>query len=179
MQEFSFTTFPEITTERLTLRQLEFSDKKAIFRLRSSKEINSLITRETPKNLNEAEAFIQVCHDEFEKGNRIFWAMELNDSKNVIGTIVFHRISEVVDYAEIGYELDPSFHKRGYMSEAMDAIIAYGIDTMKIKVIEAFTHQNNIASIALLEKHQFIFQPERKDGGFENNRIFRREIKNN
>ena len=47
---------------------------------------------------------------------------------------------------------------------------------MQLKIIEAFTHQNNIASIALLEKHNFVFQPERSDESFENNRIFRLDI---
>ena len=29
-----------------------------------------------------------------------------------------------------------------------------------------------MTSIALLEKHNFVFQPERREEGFENNRIF-------
>ena len=50
--------------------------KRTIFKLRSNKEVNKLITRDTPKNLNDAEGFIQTCLDEFEKGNRIFWAIQ-------------------------------------------------------------------------------------------------------
>ena len=46
-----FKTFPNLKTERLKLRQLNFNDIKAIFDLRSSKEINKLITRQTPKNI--------------------------------------------------------------------------------------------------------------------------------
>jgi len=49
----------------------------------------------------------------------------------------------------------------------------FGFHSMKLKTIEAFTHKNNTASKALLEKHHFVFQPERYDDGFENNRIFR------
>ncbi|MBL4642048.1 MAG: GNAT family N-acetyltransferase, partial [Flavobacteriaceae bacterium] len=107
MQEFSFTDFPELTTKRLVLRQLTFDDKKAIFRLRSNKEINELIERETPKNLNQAEGFIQVCLDEFENKNRVFWAMVLEDSNQLIGTIVFHKVDLENNYAEIGYEMNP------------------------------------------------------------------------
>ena len=33
-----------------------------------------------------------------------------------------------------------------------------------------------MTSIALLEKHNFVFQPERRDNGFENNRIFQFKI---
>ena len=40
---------------------------------------------------------------------------------------------------------------------------------MELKTIEAFTHKNNTASISLLEKQKFVFEPEIKDEGFENN----------
>ena len=176
MKLFSFIHFPEINTERLLLRQLNTDDVKAIFKLRSNKEINKLISRNTPKSLDEASEFITICHQEFEKQNRIFWAMVLKETNEVIGTIVYHKISLDTNYAEIGYELDPSFHQKGFMSEAMNAVLEFGISKMNLKVIEAFTHKNNIASIALLEKHLFVFQPKRRDEGVENNRIFRLDI---
>lgn len=176
MNPFSFLHFPDLSTERLILRQLTFDDKKAIFRLRSNKEINKLISRETPKNLNEAEAFIQICHDEFVNENRVFWAMIKEDSNQLIGTIVFHKVDLENNYAEIGYEINPDYQNEGYMSEAMAKVLDFGITAMNIKTIEAFTHQNNIASIALLEKHNFVLQPERRDEGFENNRIFQLQI---
>lgn len=169
-------SFPSLTTERLTLRQLRFDDTNAIFRLRSSKEINKLISRETPKTLNDAKAFIQVCHQEFEKEHRIFWAMQLENPKQLIGTIVFHKIDLENKYAEVGSELNPDFQGNRFMSEAMKTVIEFGKTILKLKTIEAFTHQNNSASIALLEKHQFGLQPERREKGFENNRIFRLEI---
>ena len=173
MQEFSFTDFPELTTKRLVLRQLTFDDKKAIFRLRSNKEINELIERETPKNLNQAEGFIQTCLDAFENKNRVFWAVVLEDSNQLIGTIVFHKVDLENNYAEIGYEMNPDYQDEGYMSEAMSAILDFGIMSMNLKIIEAYTHHNNTASIALLEKFLFILQPERKDEAIEDNRIYK------
>ncbi|WKD86318.1 Putative ribosomal N-acetyltransferase YdaF [Polaribacter huanghezhanensis] len=176
MKSFSFTDFPEINTERLLLRQLNDDDADAVFKLRSNTEINKLITRKTPKNTEEATEFIAVCQQEFKKENRIFWTMELNETNQVIGTIVFHKISLDDNYAEIGYELHPTFHRKGFMNEAMQVVLKFGKATLQLKIIEAFTHQNNKASIALLEKHHFVFQPKRRDEGFENNRIFRLEI---
>ena len=170
------TTFPELQTERLILRQLNTDDVKTIFELRSSEEINKLITRKIPKNIEEAAEFISICHQEFDKKNRIFWAMQLKETNELIGTIVYHNISLEKDYAEVGYELNPKFHKKGFMNEAMQKVISYGIKTMNLKVIEAFTHQNNMASIALLEKHNFVLQPKRRCEVVENNRIFRLEI---
>ena len=172
---FYFSTFPILNTQRLTLRELSFKDIEVIYKLRSSKEVNKLITRETPKNLEDAQAFIKTCHQEFKNENRIFWAIELNEK--LVGTIVFHKIDLKVKYAEIGYELNPKFQQKGIMSEAMKTVLEFGIDKMKLKTIEAFTHKNNTASIALLEKHLFIFQPKRVCEIVEDNRIWKLEVR--
>ncbi|MDG2193305.1 MAG: GNAT family N-acetyltransferase [Polaribacter sp.] len=177
MKQFSFTFFPELTTDRLILRQLRTADIPAIYSLRSNKEINRLITRNIPQNKNEVLDFIVTCHQEFMNKNRVFWAMELKETKQLIGTIVYHKIFSKDSYAEIGYELDPKFHRNGYMNEAMQATLNFGIERMKLNVIEAFTHQNNRASIALLEKHQFVLQVKRRCKHVKNNRIFRLENK--
>ena len=176
MSPFSFLHFPKLQTERLVLRRLNTGDVAAIFKLRSSEIVNKLITRKTPKNLEETAEFITICHQEFENKNRIFWAMQLKETDEIIGTIVYHNISLENNYAEIGYELNPTFHKNGFMSEAMKAVLEFGKATMQLKTIEAFTHKNNTASKALLEKHYFVFQPKRREEGFENNRIFRLEL---
>ena len=168
---FNFINFPRLRTERLTLRELSFDDIEVIYKLRSNKKVNKLITRNTPKNLNNAKSFILTCHQEFKNENRIFWVIEFE--KNLIGTIVYHRISLENNYAEIGYELDPRFHQKGIMSEAMKAVLDFGNDSMNLKTIEAYTHQNNIASISLLEKYNFVFQPEKRCENVDDNRIWK------
>lgn len=173
MKQFSFTNFPEINSKRLLLRQLNSDDVFAIFKLRTNKEINKLISRKLPNKLEDAAEFIATCHQEFKKQNRIFWAIELKETKEVIGTIVFHNISLENEYAEIGYELNPKFQQKGFMNEAIKEVISFGFNKMKLKTIEAFTHKNNIASITLLEKHLFVFQPERKCKSVIDNRIFK------
>ena len=167
------TIFPELLSDRLQLRELSAKDKRTIFKLRSNKEVNKLITRNTPKNLNDAEGFIQTCWDEFEKGNRIFWAIQNIENNQIIGTIVYHNINAENNYAEIGYELNPDFHNKGFMSEAMETILEYGKSVLKLQTIEAFTHKNNTASITLLKKHQFILDD---DDLFDGNTIYRLDI---
>jgi ribosomal-protein-alanine N-acetyltransferase len=59
------------------------------------------------------------------------------------------------------------------MSEAFDKILNFGFQNLDLKTIEAFTHKNNTASIALLQKQKFVLHPERREEGFENNRSYR------
>jgi len=169
---FDFTTFPVLETDRLTLRALNLDDAKAIFGLRANKEVNEFIQREPPKNLSESRAFIDEISNIISSNEGIFWVIESNNSNELLGTIGLRNFDAEENYAEIGYEIHPDYQERGYMNEAFDAVIEYGFKNMALKNIEAFTHKNNIASIALLEKQDFVLLPERRDVGFDDNRIY-------
>ncbi len=171
---FAFKNFPEIRTKRLLLREATFKDIKSVFDLRSSKEINKFVGTKRVENLEEAKDFIEVCKELFQKEKRIFWLIE--HQTQIIGSVVLHQIDIDKNYAEIGYKLKPEFHKKGIMTEAIESVLAFGIHQMKLKTIEAFTHKNNLASIALLNKLNFIFQPDRKCNTYAFNRIYKLEI---
>jgi ribosomal-protein-alanine N-acetyltransferase len=170
---FDFTNFPVLQTERLTLRELNLNDTKAIFRLRTKKEVVEFIDRKTLNNLSETRAFIERISKLTSNNKGVFWVIESKSNSQVIGTIGLRNFEDEENYAEIGYELEPSYQQKGFMSEAFNVVVEYGFKQMELKTIEAFTHKNNRASIALLEKQKFVFEPEIKDEGFENNISYR------
>ncbi|WP_299016618.1 GNAT family N-acetyltransferase [uncultured Polaribacter sp.] len=173
---FNFNFFPEIKTDRLLLTNADINDNnhvKEVFKLRSSEEINKFIETKRVENLAEAKTFIMNCDQLYKNKNRVFWLIKLGNE--IIGSIVIHQISVEKQYAEIGYKLKPKYHKKRIMSEALKAVLNFGFHKLKLKTIEAFTHKNNLASIALLQKHHFIYQPERRDSGIKDNRIWKLE----
>lgn len=91
----------------------------------SGKEINKLISRETPKSIEEAKEFIKIYHQEFKNKNLIFWAIEFEGK--IISTIVHHKISIKENYAETGYELNPNYQQKGLISEALNTVLNFGI----------------------------------------------------
>ena len=167
---FNFETFPVLKTHRVTLRALNLEDAETLLALRSSEEINKFVITKRMQNLEEAKDFIQTCNALYKKEKRIFWV--LTNQVEILGTIVLHRISLARKYAEIGYKLKTEKQQKGFMSEAMTAVLNFGIEQLNLKIIEAYTHKNNLRSIALLKKHHFVFQVHRKDPSFEHNRIF-------
>ena len=171
--DFNFTPFPVLETERLTLRALNLDDAKAIFGLRTNKEVNEFIDRKTPNNLSEARAFIDRISNLTINNKGVFWVIESKSNHQLIGTIGLRNFEDEEEYAEIGYELDPIYQQKGFMSEAFEAILEFGFQEMELKTIEAFTHKNNSDSISLLKKQDFVFQPDIKDEGFENNISYR------
>ncbi|QOD60828.1 GNAT family N-acetyltransferase [Polaribacter haliotis] len=169
--KFNFTIFPELKTERLLLRKANFNDTKAVFDLRSCEEINKFVATKRVKNIEEAKDFINICDKLYKEENRIFWLIHYKNE--VIGSIVLHRISLKDSFAEIGYKLKPTFQQKGFMSEALKEVLKFGFKSLDLKTIEAFTHKDNAPSIALLEKNNFVLQPDKTDKGFEHNRIFK------
>ena len=172
MQLPKFSSFSILNTSRLLLRFPDLNDTQSVFILRKNDFINKYITRPIPQNLKDVETFITTILEHIKDNKNLYWVIVLNETQEIIGSLGYHHFSDDFTYAEIGYELHPRFHKKGYMSEAIENVIQLGFQDLKLKTIEAFTHKNNEASKSLLIKNKFIHRPERFDEGFENNSIF-------
>lgn len=149
-------SLPSLTTERLILRQLQLTDDKAIFALRSNEQVNQFIQRPLSKNINDARDFITAINEGSENSEWLYWAMVLKTTQQLIGTICLWHFSPDGTIAEIGYELHPDFQGSGLMNEALQKIIDYGFAVLQLKIIEAYTQPDNERSVRLLEKNNFL-----------------------
>jgi ribosomal-protein-alanine N-acetyltransferase len=77
-------------------------------------------------------------------------------SNAVIGSIAFHNWYPGHRRSEIGYAMSGEEHKgKGYMSEAIGPVIAFGFGEMDLNRIEAFIHPHNVPSLKLVERMGF------------------------
>jgi len=155
MLNATFTAFPILTTERLTLRQLVITDEQEIFTLRSDSEINKYLDRQVSTTIDDARNFINKVNENINKNNSLYWAITLSHKNILIGTICLFGFSDENDKCEIGYELLTNFQGQGIMREAVKNVIEYAFNTIKVRKIEAFLHKDNQSSIKLLEKLSF------------------------
>jgi len=151
----TFTPFPILTTERLTLRQLASNDEQAIFNLRSDREINKYLDRQIANAIEDARNFINKVTENINKNNSLYWAITLSDKNILVGTICLFGFSDEDYKCEIGYELLTNFQGQGIMKEAAEKVIDHAFNTIKVQKIEAFLHRDNQSSIKLLEKLSF------------------------
>ncbi len=172
MSKLNFTPFPILTTERLILRCLEVSDDQQLFKLRSNKRVNKYVVRTIQKNIKEIRAFISKINNGINNNEWIYWVITLKESPKLIGTICLWNFSEEKSVAELGYELDPAFQRKGIMSEALKKIIEFGFQEIELDAIEAYTHKNNNNSTKLLQKYNFKQDAERIDEENSDNIIF-------
>ena len=158
-----FTPFPELTTHRLLLRQLKHSDEQVIFQLRSDERVNQFLDRPPTQKPEEAGEFIAKIRSGIRRDEWVYWAISLKESSTLVGTICLWNFSLHGLTAEVGYELLPQYQKMGIMNEALTKVIEYAFQTLGLRVLEAFTHEENLGSLRLLEKHHFRHEPERVD----------------
>ncbi|QRM89269.1 GNAT family N-acetyltransferase [Lacinutrix sp. WUR7] len=151
MENRNLKTFPILSTERLTLRQLSDSDVQEIFILRSDTLINKYLGRQPSKTLEDASKFIEKI-----KNNSLsYWAIAQKGNEKLMGTICLFDVSEEQKKCEIGYELLTEYQGKGIMREAAKKIIEYSIQTLGLKTIDAYTHKDNQSSTNLLKELKF------------------------
>jgi ribosomal-protein-alanine N-acetyltransferase len=155
MEDRNFTPFPVLKTERLILRQLVIGDANEIFALRSDGNVNKYLDRKPGRSIDDAKIFIQAIDENIQRNDSIYWAITLNGSDKLIGTICLFDFSDDNLKAEIGYELLPGFQGKGIMQEAASKVIDFGIQHIVLNSIEAYTHSENQSSTKLLEKFNF------------------------
>ena len=149
------TPFPVLRTERLILRQLVSSDDKEIFALRSGNNINKYLNRKPSKSIDDARDFIRTINENIQRNNSIYWAITLNGTDKLIGTICLFNFCDDDLKAELGYELLPDFQQKGIMQEATSKVIDFAIQHIGLHSLEAYTHSENQRSTRLLEKLNF------------------------
>jgi ribosomal-protein-alanine N-acetyltransferase len=154
MMQLNFTPFPELETERLLLRKLNLeTDIQAVFALLSNQDNQRYLKRPLAQSLEEAKQHIIRMNKGAEDDKWLVWA--ITKEQQLVGTICLWNFTEAQQSGEIGYELHPDFQKLGYMTEAIEAVIQYGIHKIGLQQFRAITEALNYSSVQLLKKHDF------------------------
>lgn len=152
---FSFHAFPQMETDRFILRKTEERDTRDLFELYSEEEVLKY-TQLLPFSAEDEAWHEMNWHLEiFTQQIGIRWLIEEKRSGKVIGTCGFLHYLKEYGHTEIGYDLAPSYWRRGIMSEVAAPILAFGFNCMKLNRIEAKVDPANAASIGLLTKLGF------------------------
>ena len=149
-------TFPVIQTQRLVLRQIHKEDVNSLYEIFSDEDIVKCFGYRIDKEISEAYALIARWEGFLFKRIGIRWGLGLKENPEImIGNGGFRRISDDGYTAELGYVLHKDYWRLGLMHEALEAIIPFGFNDMKLHTIEASVFPENSASCKLLEKLGF------------------------
>jgi [ribosomal protein S5]-alanine N-acetyltransferase len=167
----NFNPFPKLSTERLSLRQINNNDENEIFILRSDPNIMKYIPRPLARSLADVSQLIEKINIGLTNNESINWAITLKNDNKLMGIIGYVRMAKEHHRAEVGYILHPDFHGKGIMREALTAVIDYGFSIMKLHSIEAIINPDNISSEKLLQKNKFIKEAHFKENFFHDGKF--------
>lgn len=168
MLQFNLTPFPILETENLILRQISLDDDREVFELRSNPETMKFIPRPLAETLEDAQKFIADCNSSIEKNDFINWAISKKEDNKLIGMVGFFRMQPENFRGEVGYILNPNFHGKGIMKEAIDKALKYGFEILNFHSIEAVIDPRNSASERILQKTGFSKEAHFKENFFYN-----------
>lgn len=173
------TSFPTLATKRLNLRAVLESDVSDYHRLLSKAEVTSYTDIPDAPTLKRTEKLLSWMSERFPSGKGCAWIIEDNKSMQLMGAIRINQIDKKTKCGVIGYELDSDFWGKGFMTEAVSAIVSCGHDSFKLNRIEAWTLPGNEASDKVLLKNGFqhegtMRQKARFKGSYHDERIFAR-----
>jgi ribosomal-protein-alanine N-acetyltransferase len=156
MLHLNFTPFPRLETERLFLKEITIEDAGSVFAMRCKEEVMQYLDRPKAKTIEDALALINQITTGWQRNESITWGLYQKGHADLIGTLGFWQIQKQHHRAEIGYMLQPPMQGKGYMSEALRAVMDYGFIEMQLHSAEANVNPSNERSIRLLEKHGFV-----------------------
>ena len=135
-----------IITERMKVYPISIEKMKEIVEIEKNEILKIAYKEMLDGCLNYPENYIWYT----------LWFMELKDSENeIVGTLSFKGI-DGKGIVEIGYGINEGYENKGYMTEAVTAMVKWASLQPNVNQIESEAEESNIASIRVLEKSNFV-----------------------
>jgi ribosomal-protein-alanine N-acetyltransferase len=152
-------TFPNITGDHITLRQIQLSDINDIIDISFYDAIQAT-------TLPQAIAMQSKINQDYMEGHSIHWGIAEKVTNKIIGTCGYYR-GLAQGNGELGCVLLPPYRGQGFMTAAMSLAIDFGIHHIGLKRIWAETTRQNGNAIKLLERLHFVSVADLADHGVE------------
>ena len=160
-------SFPELSSNRLTLTKIGASDLESVFELFSSPEVVKYYDLDVFSERAQAEKLVLLFESRYESLSGIRWGIRLKESGSLIGTCGFNSWSEKMRNATIGYDLKSEYWGQGITTEAVAEIIHAAFSGMlpcgPLHRIQADTIPGNVASEKVLVKLGFKEEGTRRE----------------
>ena len=148
-------TLPTITAPRVILRWISEDDIDSLYEIFSNPHVMRYWSTVPLPNREAAVALQREIADGNENETMFKWGLALRDSNTVIGTTTLFNLNLDNGRAELGYAMSHEHWGKGYMNEALKALVSHAFEAMDLRRLEADVDPRNAASIRVLEKLGF------------------------
>ena len=155
-----------IKTERLLLRKIHSEDAEMVYKWMSDSKACKYECWSPHQSVDFTRGYIVEVFGEYKSELTYQWGIQLG--KELIGSVSIVNVNDYHQKALLGYCLRKEYWSKGYMTEAVKAVLHYMLFDIGINRIEATHSINNIASGRVLEKVGMILEGHAKDYYFCN-----------
>ncbi len=143
-----------IQTNRLSIREISIEDLNDIHILLSLPESDRYNAFGIPDTIHDTEVIVDgwITEQSAHPRKSYIYSIAILDSNQFIGVIALIPGKPKYKIAEVWFKIHVDYWGRGYMTEALYAVLLFAFDDLKLHRIEAGCAVENIASAKVLEK---------------------------
>ena len=144
--------FPTITTERLLLNEVQESDVPDIVGIFKEEEVSEFtLSIPYPYAAKDAMFWLGLAQKGFANKDMYVFAIRQQETEKIIGGIDLS-LNIKHNKGELGYWLGKPYWNKGFMTEAAQALVEFGFETLGLKKIFASHLVDNPASGKVMKK---------------------------
>lgn len=162
-----------LETERLILRDFVAEDWQRVLEYQTDplylRYYEWTAADRTPETVQEFVGWF-LDHQKQQPRFKFQLAIVLKSDNLLIGNCGIRKDSANAFQADIGYELDPSYWRRGYATEATHAIVDFGFSALSLHRVWAWCVADNIGSAHVMEKLGMQLEERLRENEYYKNR---------
>jgi len=153
-----------LETDRLLLRQFQYADSDDMLKYWISDEkIQSMYSEPTYKTQEELRPLLDKYISGYQKEDYYRWAIVEKGSDLCIGQIALFFVSTANECCEMEYCLGSDFHRKGYMTEAVNRILQFCFEDVNFHRVQVSHNSLNRASKGVIDKCGFVYEGTFRD----------------
>ena len=145
-----------LSTSRLVLRQFRVEDAAGVFAMFTDAAYMEYVAFPHFKSMEEAHALVARDMKAMAAGERIRLGLERVADGALIGNCTLFNLDADCRSAELGYGLLGHACGKGYMHEALSALLAFGFETLHLNRVQAEINPKNVNSARSLQRMGFV-----------------------
>ena len=154
-QTMHWDRLPTIDADRIRLRWISADDVDAFYSIYSNPEVMRYWSTPPLPDRAAAVNLIEKIHADWQRRLILKWGIALRSDDQLIGSLTLFNLDFTHRRAEIGYALGREYWGKGYMNEALMAVLKHAFEVLELHRIEADIDPRNTASIKTVERLGF------------------------
>lgn len=149
----------KLETTRLYLREINESDKEAMFELDSNPNVQKYVGNNPVTSIDQINEVIANLQAQYEKFGIARWAVIDKERDKFIGwagwKYIDLEINKHSNHYDLGYRFLEKEWNKGYATECVNALIEFGKNNLDSNKLYAYTNSQNNTSNHILMKSGF------------------------